>query len=276
MKKEFLIKTAQDTLAVLKNGEYKNLKGQVVSIKADVEFAVKNTKLYSPKDGDDLLETLKLENNFNTKFEVTAETTTKAVLRLAGEGYNTVALNFASAKHPGGGFLKGAPAQEESIARVSALYSCIEPLTEMYETNLKNKSCLYTDYMSYAPSVPIFKDDFGSLLDSPVNCAFITSPAVNAKEVRAHEQDKVKDIRPVMVKRIEKILAVALNHGHTSIVLGAFGCGVFGNRPADIAMIFRQILRSGKFKNQFEKVVFAVYDKTPTKENLNIFKNNFR
>ena len=44
---------------------------------------------------------------------------------LAEAGHNVAALNFASAKNPGGGFRKGAQAQEECLARCSALYSSL-------------------------------------------------------------------------------------------------------------------------------------------------------
>jgi len=65
---------------------------------------------------------------------VTNETTCGALARLAtlGEGH-LACLNFASARQPGGGFLAGAQAQEESLARASALYRCLLAQHEYYE-----------------------------------------------------------------------------------------------------------------------------------------------
>ena len=61
-----------------------------------------------------------------------------------------------------------------------------------------------------------------------------------------------------MKRRIEKVLAIALKHGHQSIVLGAWGCGVFQNDPNDMARYFKEVIEE-KFNNQFQKITFAIY-----------------
>jgi uncharacterized protein (TIGR02452 family) len=271
--KEYLSKVAQDTIAILDSGKYTQGK-QTIEIKSLIEKAVNSTILYSPLKGEKLLKEIELENSFQTLYEVTNETTLKAAKRLLEEEYeNIVALNFASAKNPGGGFLKGSTAQEESLARSSALYYTLIQNKEMYDYNKKIGSGLYSDYMIYSPKVPVIKDDLGNLLESPYTCSFITSPAVNVNALKQEEKPK---IRITMKTRIEKILAIALEHKNEAIVLGAFGCGVFGNRAVDIAQIFKQVLNDVKFKGKFKKVTFAVYDNTPNKEIFNVFKNTFR
>ena len=55
---------------------------------------------------------------------------------------DVVCLNFASTKNPGGGFLRGSQAQEESLARASGLYACISPMTGYYDTTRNQPSCL--------------------------------------------------------------------------------------------------------------------------------------
>ena len=64
-----------------------------------------------------------------------------------------------------------------------------------------------------------------------------------------------------MEKRIAKVLAVMAGHGHDAAVLGAWGCGVFGNDPEVIAGLFAGALRT-RFAGVFAKVVFAVLDTT--------------
>ena len=250
---------AADTLRILEQGYYTTNSGQTQDISIDQAFAVANTKLYAPEDSDTLLQNIILEPYSNTSFEVTKETTLDAVRRLISEGYtNTLCLNFASAKNPGGGFLGGSQAQEESIARATGLYPTQLTASTYYETNRNTKSCFYTDYMIYSPAVPILKDENGKLLDDYIKAAIITAPAVNTGVVKDREPHRLDEIEIVMKRRIEKVLAIAHSQQHKAIVLGAWGCGVFRNDPKDIAAYFEDILK-GKYANIFEKIVFAVY-----------------
>ena len=91
-----------------------------------------------------------------------------------------VALNFASAKNPGGGFLGGAKAQEEDLARSSALYACMRDQRAYYDANRHEPSLLYTDHMIYSPDVPFFRDDRLRFLEDPFLLSILTAPAPNA------------------------------------------------------------------------------------------------
>jgi uncharacterized protein (TIGR02452 family) len=211
-------------------------------------------------------------------FEVANETTLSAVVRLLSEdaGRRVLALNFASAKNPGGGFLGGSQAQEESLARASGLYACIAPMTGYYETNRACGSCLYTDHMIYSPDVPVFRDDDDRLIARPYLVSFLTAPAVNAGAVRWNEPRHVARIEPVMRSRIEKLLTVAVARGHDALVLGAWGCGVFQNDPVQVARWFREYLISpGRFHAVFTRVVFAVLDRSPSREIIRPFEKEF-
>jgi len=112
--------------------------------------------------------------------------------------------------------------------------------------------------MIYSPNVPIFKNEDGINLEELTCCGIITAPAVNAGVVKSREPERIDEIEEIMKRRIRKVLAISLEYGHRSIVLGAWGCGVFRNDPKDVARYFREILETS-YENKFEKIVFAIY-----------------
>lgn len=78
-----------------------------------------------------------------TVYEITHERTCSAALRLCREGCeNPAVLVFASAKNPGGGYLNGSAAQEESVCRSSGLYQCLNVLNTIFSSRLKSQICL--------------------------------------------------------------------------------------------------------------------------------------
>jgi uncharacterized protein (TIGR02452 family) len=260
--------TAQETLRIQLSGGYTGPAGQAVSIAEALASARDGSVLYTPRRLKAVVAEvegrLRERGGGPTAVEVVNEPTLRAARRLLAEGCpRVVALNFASARNPGGGFLKGSEAQEESLARASGLYACISPLQEMYDANRRCPTCLYTDHLIYSPDVPVFRDGDDALLAEPWALSFITAPAVNAGVVRSRELDNVPQIEPVMLARIENVLAVAAHHGHDAVVLGAWGCGVFANDPEAVAGWFaRHLTGEGLFASAFRRVVFAVLDRS--------------
>lgn len=266
-----------ETLDILKRGEYLSPGNKTVSVVRLVNHSVLNSLLYTPKETDELLKLPTERGAEKTLFEVTGETTLEASKRLLEEGYEkVVCLNFASAKHPGGGFLKGSKAQEESLARASGLYPAIAQMKEMYQHNQTLRTGFYSDYMVFSPDVPVFRHDNGTLLESPYLVSMITSPAVNAGVVLEREPRKADKIDVVMLTRIKKILAVAKAQKQEALVLGAFGCGVFKNNAMTVAELFNKALEDVRFKNQFKKVVFAVYEGAKVGYSQLMFKGVFK
>jgi uncharacterized protein (TIGR02452 family) len=146
----------------------------------------------------------------------------------------------------------------------------------MYDINRRFASSLYTDHMIFAPDVPVFRDDEDVLLEQPYRLSFVTAPAVNAGAVRTNEPQNVSKIEPVMRSRTEKVLSVAVVHQHDVLVLGAWGCGVFGNDPADVARWFAALLTGdGLFCSAFRMVTFAVLDRSPDRAIIRAFERHF-
>jgi uncharacterized protein (TIGR02452 family) len=99
---------------------------------------------------------------------------------------------------------------------------------------------------------------------------------VNAGALRRNEPQAVARIEATMLARIEKVLALAVVHGHETLVLGAWGCGVFANDPADVARWFARYLRGdGAFRTAFRKVVFAILAASADRPTLSPFERLF-
>lgn len=248
----------REAVAILEAGYYVTDTGRRVEIGAAAARAAQATVTYGPAD-ELPLRTSALPAAGTLAVEVRNMKTLAGVRLLQEQGLEPAALNFASATHPGGGFLTGARAQEEYLARSTALWACLRD-NPMYAFHEARKNPFYSHYVIYSPAVPVFRDEDGvALLETPYACAILTSPAVRASGVRKYMPRRLGEIGPVMFERILKVLAVAERHGHRSLVLGAWGCGAFGNDGDQIAGLFRQALETN-FRGAFDQVLFAITD----------------
>lgn len=272
-----LPEVANETVRIASDGHYTLPSGERVSIAQAVAKAVSGTKLYRPDDYAGLTLPAEARRAEKTFIEVTGETTAEAARRLVEEdGFaHVAALNFASAKNPGGGFLRGAKAQEEDLARCSALYACLVTQRGYYDENRACASMLYTDHLIYSPDVPFFRDERLELLPKPFVVSVITSPAPNAGEELQRDAGAGPRVRTTLARRAEQVLRVCARHGHRALVLGAWGCGVFKNDPCVVAEVFAKCLSGPPFERAFERVVFAVYDTSKEQRNRRAFDEQF-
>ena len=197
------------------------------------------------------------------------ESTVTCIHRLALAGNAPAcALNFASAKNPGGGWLRGAQAQEEALCRASHLYACIKgsPVHQLAKADAND--CLYHDVAIFSPGVPVIKTATGRLIDTPCTAAFITCPAPNAGEARKRGVSEPR-IKAALKSRVLTVLAVAAAQGQRHLVLGSFGCGVFRNSVESVAVAFRDGLR--QHTGHFSSVTFAVIDPAHAEAFCNVF-----
>lgn len=264
--KEYLINIANETIDIINHGFYINKNRTKVQIGDLVASSINETELIK----EYACTSLDKEGKSLNDVSVISGSTIDTIIDLRKQGIegNIIALNFASAKHAGGGFLRGTIAQEESIARTSALYPSLMSKKEFYDYNVSLNTPLYSDLMVYSPDVPIFRDDKFNLLLNPVTSSILTSPAVNAGVAR-ERGIKEKVIIDTMEKRIDKIIDFAVSKEPEVILLGAYGCGVFKNDATVVANLFKQSLSKVKTDKDI-KVIFAIYDKNG--EMVEIFK----
>lgn len=264
---------ARKTMEIVASGRYE-IEGKTIWIRDSVERAVEGTIEYPPNHDP----RWSRGEERATRFEATPESSLDAAQRLVQDGGSPCVLNFASAKHPGGGFLNGARAQEESLARSSALFACLSD-REMYDYHRSRSDPLYSSWVIYSPAVPVFRSNDGDLLDPPYACSFLTSPACNAgvalERVSRREAASVKArVQRAMRERVERVLGVAAEQGEQALVLGAWGCGVFRNESEEIAERFKEAL-DGPFKGVFARVIFAVLDSSQEQKTLGPFARRF-
>ncbi|MEU9205574.1 TIGR02452 family protein [Streptomyces sp. NPDC048332] len=264
---------ARETETIVEAGHYRTPQGREVSIERALTAALSGTGLYGPEP----LHVAVLDGNRTPRIEVTGESSLRAAARMTGEGPGKVAvLNYASARNPGGGYLNGAQAQEEALCRGSALYATLLRAPEYYAHHRAERSAFYTDRVIHSPGVPVFRDDRGRLLDTPYAAGFLTSPAPNAGVIRSRTPESAHLIPAALASRAERVLEVAAVRGYRRLVLGAWGCGVFRNDPAEVAGAFRALLTGGgRFAGHFEQIVFGVLDRAADAPTRTAFEQVF-
>lgn len=262
---------ARETEEIVAAGGYRGPSGDRVSLAAAVESARSGTRLYGPEP----VEAPSVIPG-RTSFEVTGESSLEAARRLAALGDDPVAvLNFSSARNPGGGYLNGAQAQEEALCRASALYTCLLRARDFYDHHRAHRDAFYTDRVIHSPGVPVFRDDRGRLLDEPFPAGFLTAAAPNAGVVLRTAPERAADLPRALAVRAERVLETAAARGYRRLVLGAWGCGVFRNDPAQVAGAFRGLLVGGRFDGYFGHVVFGILDRTKDGTTRTAFERAF-
>lgn len=234
----------------------------------DLSSLMVGGKIYSiPPDA--ILPDPPSSQRLDTTIEVINETTLMTARRLVQSGRKPLVLNFANGTHVGGGFLTGARAQEETLCYASTLYSTLvgDP---MYAYNLKMSEMESTDYMILSQAV-VFRDDKYNLIPSPwvMDVVTATAPIAQSRWGGVSQERGAE----VMRGRISRLLDVARAYGYTDLVLGAWGCGAFGNDPEKIAGIFKESLLERECL--FETVCFTIADWSAERRFIRPFSNVF-
>jgi len=274
MSREHRQQIAQETLEIVQKGFYIAPSGKQVNIAGTQKRSERVSFVISPDEGKLLVKDLEGDTgSYNVSYEVKNESTVKTIIENALKSIKIAALNFASAKNPGGGFINGAIAQEEALCYASGLYNTQINHMTYYDSNRDCRSAMYTDYAIYSPDVVFFRNAEYNLLEEPVTCSILTLPAVNMGQIKEKREDIVQ-AKQVMKDRMRLALSILAKEGNDIIILGAYGCGVFGNNPNTIAQYWKELLINEGYGKHFKHIIFAVLDKTHG-DNIRAFEKVF-
>ncbi|PKS11798.1 hypothetical protein jhhlp_001091 [Lomentospora prolificans] len=190
-------------------------------------------------------------------------------------------LNMASHKNPGGGWLRGAMAQEEALCYRSSLalslhrrYYPFRQLTGLYSPDVVVIRGDYASGHQLYMADPNVKPE-----DLPV-CSVLSVAAVCRPKVKMvfNTAANVRELvyadnatRTLMKGKMRMSLRMAAARGHSLLVLGALGCGAFKNPPREVAQCWLDVLQEAEFAGGWwREIVFAVLD-THKEGNFDVF-----
>lgn len=234
--------------------------------KDQISYSFANSVIY---DHNAPIVLSKRNKNNPIQMEVLDMTSTDAIFYAKGldNAAKTAVLNFASYKNPGGKFIDGSMAQEESLCHSSFLYNVLSAFNNtFYEHNRKhlNRS-LYTNRAIYTPDVVFLKDNYTT------SCNVITCAAPNLGAARKYCGVSRSENQDVLLSRCRFVLDIAESNNIDTLILGAFGCGVFRQNPYNVAGMFVSLLNI--YDYHFKKVIFAVPNHGHGIENYKAFCN---
>lgn len=278
----------EDTLNVFKKGYYEK-DGKKIKLKLSPKQQ-SAVQVFLPQDVKRVCEYNGMKKNFSTDWcdHVCENTDSFTLARKISEisrmdncdNNRVLVLNFANAVHIGGGVRRGATAQEEDLCRKSSLLISLES-KEAQKYYLYNRSLhtyMGSDAMIFTPNVEIIKDEKGNLLDDTVVVSVVTCAA--PKVSYGKEGMSEEEYNKMLYNRITGILKCSAYLGYKYLVLGAWGCGAFGNDAKDMSDLFYKALKELRYNDMreqdlFRRVDFAVLDKTKNQYNYKEFCRNF-
>ena len=268
-------KVFRSTVGVVSHGEYTASSGVVVPLREYLNpNALASSKFYARE-----IAAIRVEDPYQTVVTVLEEDCLVVAHRLLAQDPtdDVCVLNMASAGNPGGGVYNGAGAQEEYLFRCSDYYRFLfqyartfSPLEYGIEPNPTNRYPLDSHFGGiFSRGITVFRDREGAgyaLVGQPWR---VNAVAVAAVDVKHHRASYGEYMRMTMNK-IRTILRIVYTNGQRRLVLGAFGCGAFGNDPYVVAALFRQVLDEPEFQGAFREIHFAIL------EDHNSHGRNFR
>lgn len=209
------------------------------------------------KTRDSLLSNLTLDDSKETEHLVVPIGVEDAVSMLAKDGSDIAILCFADFVKLGGLFIEGAHAQEECICHFSGMYSILDKFTESYyqpNMRLKNRG-QYAHSFGVMENVPWMWDGEKGVMKVVYAAApnFISAYRYG---IPSNSPITLETMKQAMLERQELAYLFAASLGVKVFVAGAWGCGVFKNKPEDVAKGWK--ICSEKYPGLFDAVIHPI------------------
>ncbi|MCD8147329.1 MAG: TIGR02452 family protein [Clostridiales bacterium] len=189
-------------------------------------------------------------------------------------------LNLASATRPGGQTRNGASAQEEDLCRRTSLLLSLESegAKRYYDYNNARKTRMGSDGVLLSPNVEVVKDALSETLSEPFPISVMSCAAPMVR--LGLEGMSQQEYEEMLYRRIRGMLLVAASQDYRHLILGAFGCGVYGNDAALVSDLFARAIRDFTFAGRgsdklFDTIQFAVLCRPEKDYNYRAFRRNF-
>ena len=277
----------QDTMQILEQGYYEK-NGKKVKLKLSRKD-METIRVYLPEDvkkeGNDpnFIKPIvigRCEHDCKNKDSFGYAREKMGEIYYAERKRKLLVLNLANPVNPGGGVRRGARAQEEDLCRKSSLLISLESekAKKYYDFNKSLNTYMGSDALMITPCVEIIKDENGELLDDTVVVSALTCAAPMITEGK--EGLSEEEYESMVYNRIVGMLKCVAHLGYQELVLGAWGCGAFGNDAHVVSDLFYKALKELEYngleeKDLFEGVYFAVLDRTSEQYNYKEFCRNF-
>lgn len=272
------VEMLEDTLRICKGGGTKLTLEQMQSCRVYLPEDVEKIMPCGEPDSGRTKEPMDIGCRNTDSFTMALEQ--NECLRSKGQDGKVLVLNFANPVNPGGGVRRGARAQEEDLCRKSSLLLSLESeeAQKYYRYNRSLNTFMGSDAVILTPDVEILKDAEGALLEETAVVSVLTCAApmiTYGKEGLSEEA-----FEEMFYRRICGMIKCAAYWGYETLVLGAFGCGAFGNDAHLVSDLFYKALKEFSFHGMeaesfFRRIDFAVLDRTRSQYNFKEFMRNF-
>ncbi|MCC8098633.1 MAG: TIGR02452 family protein [Clostridiales bacterium] len=288
MRRKKNIAILEDTLAILEQGSY-GKDGQDVHLAFSPE-QMREIQVFLPEE---LISLAAMEQDEATSQSAscTFGCENEDALVLAQKQYQLLknagdptpkilVLNLASATRPGGQTRNGASAQEEDLCRRTSLLLSLESegAKRYYDYNNARKTHMGSDGVLISPNVEVIKDASSETLAQPFPISVMSCAAPMVR--LGLEGMSQQEYEEMLYRRIQGMLLAAASQGYRHLILGAFGCGVYGNDAALVSDLFARAIRAFTFAGMgsrqiFDSIQFAVLCRPGKDYNYKEFCRNF-